>query len=190
MINFKFDINKIIQIVNYLLKRNDGRVNYTKLIKLLYIADKEFFGQWDISITQDSYESMSNGPVLSKTYDLIKDEIVSPEQAQWNCLFTKDGYDLILLGDNNLPTSLLCEAEIQMLDEIDEKFKDYSYSDMIEYTHRYDLFPEVKWEEAGYSSIDLSIENILISLKRTPEEIEAISQEIHSQQKVIEILLS
>lgn len=193
MIKFEFDVHKIIQIVNYLLKKNGDRLNYTKLLKLLYIADKEFFKKWDFSISQDSYVSLKNGPILSKTYDLIKREYADiPEQIQWDCLFFTDGYDLVLLQNNNLTTGLLSDAERQTLDEVNSKFKRKTWQEMIDYTHNEDLFPEVKWREAEQmqTSIDLNVEDILQSLKRTPEEIAVIDKEISLQQKEAKILFS
>ena len=51
MITFAFDVKKTVQIINRLLKRNNGALNYTKLLKLLYIADKEFLSKYDATIT-------------------------------------------------------------------------------------------------------------------------------------------
>ena len=194
MIKFDFDIYKIIQIVNYLLERNGGSMNYTKLLKLLYIADKEFLKKWDFTITQDKYCSMGSGPVLSETYDLISNKNKKENlQTQWNCLFTTIGYELTLLHKkNNLPIDRLSRAEKEILDAIYKKHKDHDFNRMIAITHDKILFPEVKWEEAQKenASIDLPIEDILRSLNRTPEEIATLDAEITSQQKEALSLLS
>jgi hypothetical protein len=45
------NLTKIIQIVHHLLAKNGYRLNYTKLIKLLYLADREALSLWDSSIS-------------------------------------------------------------------------------------------------------------------------------------------
>ncbi len=185
MLSFRFDIKKIIQIVNYLLKINGGSINYTKLVKLLYIADKEFLRKWDYTITGDSYASLYRGPILSEVYDLLKgkneDEI---KQLYWDNLFYTAGYDLHLVQkNNNLPIDRLCDAEIETLVKVDTEFKDKDYSYLIEHTHDKNLFPEVKWEEAKDSSINLPVEDILIALGRTDVEIKNLKEEIELQNK-------
>jgi len=179
MISFRFDIKKIVQIVNYLLKKNGGFINYTKLVKLLYIADKEFLKNWDYTITGASYVSLDKGPILSEVYDLLKgkneDEI---KQLYWDNFFYTDGYDLRLVQDNNLPIDRLCDAEIETLEKVDTEFKDKDYGYLIDYTHNKKLFPEVKWEEAKNSSIPLPVEDILKALGRTDVEINNLKEEI------------
>jgi len=35
------NMRKVIQVVGHLLQKYSGRLNYTKLIKLLYLADRK-----------------------------------------------------------------------------------------------------------------------------------------------------
>jgi uncharacterized phage-associated protein len=44
---------------------------YIKLIKLLYLADREALLRWGRPITTDRHVSMPKGPVVSQIYDLI-----------------------------------------------------------------------------------------------------------------------
>jgi uncharacterized phage-associated protein len=179
MIQFLFDIKKNIEIVSFLIDKNQGKINYAKLIKLLYIADKKFLEKWDTTITGDYYCSMENGPVLSKLYDLILNKDNSDNQEKWN--------KHINLIDRYYLTSIMKEtainklslAEVEVLKEVYEKFKNYNEFDMFKYTHNPKLFPEVKWKEVekNKTSISLYIEDILRALKRTDEQIEIIQKE-------------
>jgi len=47
---------------------------YIKLIKLLYLADREALLRWGRPITTDCHVSMPKGPVVSQIYHLITDE--------------------------------------------------------------------------------------------------------------------
>src|SRR5271157_2188787 len=134
MINFKFDIEKLVQIVDFLLKRNNGIMNYTKLIKILYIADKEFFKSHHINITTDNYCTMQNGPVLSKLYDLIKGEHKNNEEKYfWKSFFQTVGYHLQLIAQNQMKYEKLSDAEIEVLTRLNKEFKRKDFNYMIKY---------------------------------------------------------
>jgi len=55
MIEYDFDIKKLTQIVNYILKLNNYQMDYRKLIDLLYLVDREALSKWDVTITKDNY---------------------------------------------------------------------------------------------------------------------------------------
>src|ERR1035437_9322409 len=69
----RFDEQKVTEAAVFLLELRGGCMHYIKLLKLLYIADRQAFSEWGIPITNDNYVSMDNGPVLSQKYNLIKD---------------------------------------------------------------------------------------------------------------------
>ncbi len=174
-----FNLEKVIQTCNYLLQKNNGSLNYTKMIKLLYLADRESLNEAGNTITGDSYYSLDNGPVLSKLYNLIKGEQTNEkEQTIWDSRFTKDGYDLICLSDR-IPFGELSRYEMNLLDTLYKQFKKYDFRYMIDYTHNPENCPE--WQCPNGSSIPISLEDILSKkFKRTPEEIEWIIEEIES----------
>ena len=164
---------KLIQSCNYLLKKNNFTLNYTKLIKLLYLADKESLKGSLQTITGDIYISMNNGPVLSILYDLIMGRLRNNEmQSLWNSRFITDGYNLVSISDR-IPHGELSAIEMHILDNVYEQFKDASVGDMINYVHK--NCPE--WEHPSGSSSPILPQKILESIGRTPEEIEWILAE-------------
>ena len=168
-----FNIEKLIQVCNYLVKKNNFSLNYTKLIKLLYLADKESLKQSLQTITGDTYASMDNGPVLSKLYDLIKGVYrKEPDQYLWNSRFIKDEYNLVA-GTDRIPQSELSVFEMKILDKIYEQFKDTDYRGMIKHCH--DFCPE--WKNPHGSSIPIEPEEILQSIGKSSEEIDWILAE-------------
>jgi uncharacterized phage-associated protein len=181
-----FDIEKLIQVCNYLLKKNNFSLNYTKLIKLLYLADKESLKETLQSITGDTYVSMDNGPVLSKLYDLIKGKYRKEEiQSLWNSRFTKDGYNLVSITDR-IPQSELSSFEMQILDKIYDKFRDAEVGDMIKYVH--DNCPE--WKDPKGTSIPIQPNEILESIGKSSEEIDWILAETQAFEEEKRALLS
>ena len=175
MITFNFDINKLSQIVNYLLKLNRFRLNYTKLIKLLYLADREALKLWDTTITKDHYYNMKSGPVLSCLYDLIQGRLKNENQSFWDRFFITDVFDLKSIIKNDLPEDELSPREQELLQKIDKKFKKYDYKAMIKYCH--DNLEEYEKPIPIESRVPLKINKILKILGRSEEEIKEFELE-------------
>jgi hypothetical protein len=167
------NIEKLVQACNYLLKKNDFRLNYTKLIKLLYLADKETLDATNDSMTGDTYASLPSGPVLSQLFDLIRGKYKDKDaQTLWNSRFMVDGYDLVAVTDR-IPYGELSRGEMNILDKVYNKFKGADFNDMIRYVHK--NCPE--WKDPNGSSVPIAMEDILKSLGRTEQEIEWILDE-------------
>jgi uncharacterized phage-associated protein len=167
------DLEKTIQACNYLLKKHNFTMNYTKLIKLLYLADKECLDCTGNTITGDFYFSMPNGPVLSGLLDLIKGKYNDQmAQSLWNSRFMRSGYDLIAATDR-IPDSELSPFDEQVLDKLDSKFEKYEFGDMINYVHT--NCPE--WQDPQGGSIPITTTAILKSLGKTDDEIEWIIED-------------
>ena len=168
-----FNIEKLIQACNYLIKKNNAPLNYTKLIKMLYLADKESLKGSLQTITGDTYVSMDNGPVLSKLYDLIKGRHRN-EKAQnlWDSRFILNNYDLVAATER-IPQNELSAFEIQILDQIHSQFKDYDVWEMINYVHN--NCPE--WKNPEGSAIAIQPQEILESIGKSTEEIDWILTE-------------
>jgi uncharacterized phage-associated protein len=179
-------IKKIIDSVNYIVSKNEGRVNYTKLIKLLYLADRKALIEWGFTITGDRYYALKNGPILSKTLDFVKGNAEPEIQAIWDEYFYTDQYSLI--GEKtNRPNDSLSEIEIEILKEIDNQYKDFSFSDMIDIVHSQNVCPE--WEDPGESSIPIKLEDILRKSGKADREIKNILEEYYSNEEDEEYLI-
>lgn len=170
-----FDIEKLVQIVGYLLKKNNGQMNYTKLIKLIYLADKESYDAINHSMTGDTYYALPQGPILSELLNLIKGKSDEKNQSYWDARFTTDGYNLIALS-SNIPSGLLSKFEKRTLDNIDREFHNKTFGDMIDFVHDSRNCPE--WSDPGPHSRKVITESdILRALGRTKEEIGIIENE-------------
>lgn len=171
MISFKFNEAKTTQIAALFIKRHGGTLNYTKLIKLLYLTDREALSRWERPLTGDSYVSMRNGPVLSQTYELINYPIFLNRASYWHEFISKSAYDVSLISEPD--NSELSTREIDLITEVYEKYKDKTWGQMIDICH--DCCHE--WEHPGDTSIPIRIEDILKELKKTEKEIEVIEEE-------------
>jgi uncharacterized phage-associated protein len=53
MLNLSFDESKATEAAAFLLSRSDQTMNYMKLIKLLYLTDREALIRWGRPISTD-----------------------------------------------------------------------------------------------------------------------------------------
>jgi uncharacterized phage-associated protein len=169
MIVFHLNPLKATQVAAYFIKSNGKHINYTKMIKLMYLADREALKKWNRPITGGSYVSMVNGPVLSEVYDWIRGKT---ENKYWLCSIKKDGFNTVLVQDPG--DGELSEAEIKLLNEIDKKFKKYTFGAMIDYCHTHIK----EWEDPSGSSLPIANEKLLSFIGKEPKEIKKIEQEI------------
>lgn len=170
----KYDEAKTAQAAAYLIKkRGQGYMSYMKLIKLLYLADKEALTEWGQPITFDHFVAMDHGMVLSTTLNLINGEL--PEAEVWPRTFEPYGDHELKLVDPNIGTNKLSKAEINVLDNIFEKFGNWNRWKLRDYNHE---LPE--WIDPQGSSIPVDITRVLESAGKTPAEIAAINQELES----------
>ncbi len=173
MIKFKFNPSKTTQAAAEFLKRNSNRMNYMKLIKLLYLTDRECLRLWERPISGDSYFSMARGPVLSHILDLILNEDTPGNPSYWLSYISEpEHYEVKLIRDPS--NDELSEREINIIDDIDKKFKNFNQWKMVEYCH--DNLPE--WQDPGCTSVPIRIEDILRALDKTEIEIGLIEDEI------------
>jgi uncharacterized phage-associated protein len=168
------NIEKLVQATGYLLKKYDKkRLNYTKLIKELYLADRESLNLSNASITGDTYVSMKHGPVLSNLYSLIKGKSRDLKaQEYWDSRFSTDG-DELLANFDRYPEGKLSRSDETILDKIDGQFHQMRYGELIDYVHA--NCPE--WHNPGSTASPIKFEDILKALGRTPEQIEWIAKD-------------
>lgn len=161
----RFDEKKTTELATAFLRMNGGQMAYLKLMKLLYIADREAINQFGSPITGDHYVSMNYGPVLSKTYDIIKSP---PEPGKgytgeiWNERIAKINYDLRLTRDLEPDLS---EADAEIARAIFEKYRDHDRWTVADNTHE---FPE--WRDPDGSTLPIDYEDILKALGKSKEE--------------------
>ncbi|MBH2961602.1 SocA family protein [Serratia marcescens] len=166
-----FSENKTAQMAGYLLLKRGGRMAYIKLMKLLYLADREYMISYGDSMTGDRAVSMNNGPVLSRTYDLLKSG--SPEE--------ESPWDDWISGESNYEVSIkkhvhgvdeeeafdeLSRADKRILDRVFEQFGHYKRFELCDLTHQ--ICPE--WQDPHGSSVPISPKSIFMAGGKSEEE--------------------
>ena len=79
---FRFHFEKTLQASAVLLGLDGGRMDRIRLLKLLYIVDRELLAEIGRPLTGDMAIAMKHGPVLSQVYDLIKG--IAGRTSEWS----------------------------------------------------------------------------------------------------------
>ena len=184
-IRYLFDERKAAEAASYILSLNCGKLNYMKLIKLLYIADRRSLSQCHSSITTDSYYSLKLGPVPSAILDCIKHPEDYPADSPWNSLMETCKSDYTVRQKKSFAPFYLSEEEMAILCDVDKTYKKKEPFDISELTHS---FPE--WKNPGDSRIPLYIEDILEATITDKEERKSAAKDIRLSAHLHDISLS
>lgn len=170
----RFNERRATEAAARFLKLRGKRMSYLKLIKLLYFLDREALLRWGRPITTDRYVSMDNGPVVSRVYDLIRDEPAPGTDSIWrHYISTAEGWEVVLIAEPE--PSKLSRAEEALIDEIYENYGKMNRWDLVRLSH--DL-PE--WQDPNGSAIPIQYGDILRAGKKTESEIAAVEAELES----------
>ena len=111
-------------------------INYTKLLKLAYLCDREMLKKKQQSITGDEVYNMDHGPVLTNLYGLIKQNQNDENQKSWDKYFTREGYLLKIKSEIEIPSSLTDEEEC-IVKEVVAVLGHLSWYKLIRYCHKF-----------------------------------------------------
>ena len=149
-------------------------MKYLKLIKLLYIADREALSRWNRPVTTDRFVSMKEGPVVSNIYDLIRSEPAPNDQSIWHKhIQTVADWDVTLVSSPVLDE--LSDAEEALLAEVFKTHGQKNRWTIVEETHK---FPE--WKNPGTSSIPITYLEVLKAVHKDRSEVSAALEELKS----------
>lgn len=167
-----FSASKAAQLAAFFVGQQGGTMPVLKLMKLMYLADRESMHVHGEPISYDYMVSMPHGPVLSRVYDLASGS-ASPEAAanweEWvsdkenHCVslaraFTRDDLDQ------------LSDADIAIADAVWQRFGHMGRWQIRDWTH--DNCPE--WKDPRGSSMPIRDEDLLRVLGKS----EAAAQEL------------
>jgi uncharacterized phage-associated protein len=168
----RFNERKATQSAARLLELRGGRMSYLKLIKLLYLADREALLRWGRPITTDRFVSMERGPVLSRLLDLVSDGDDPGTPCIWaKYISAPANFEVELTSDAGREE--LSDAEVGLLDEIFHEHGKKTRWQLVELTHK---LPE--WKDPQGSAIPISVRDILKAGGKSELEIAAIEDEL------------
>ena len=180
---YQYRDDKAVQIAALLLKKENSLMNYTKLIKLMYVIERQSIIRWGTPATYDQCYSLPNGPILSRTLDCINGTTYAEDISdQWNRYVKKyEQYKVRLLDDPGVDS--LSRAEIKLIDEIYAQLGDKDYEELIDWSHKPENVPE--WEDPDGGRLPILLNEILGKSGYSSEEAEQAIQELKSIEEAI-----
>lgn len=178
-----FAEERVAQMAAYLLQQQRGHMPYLKLMKLLYLADREAMGRFGESISGDHMVSMPHGPVLSQTLDLIKG--YAPVVAE-------QGWNYWIAGEANYEVSLkqahaerddfdeLSDVDIEILNKVWGQFGHMKPFDIVQYTHDHCA----EWIDPQGSSFPIKPEAVFCALGKPHEVAVELAKHLREQQQL------
>ncbi len=152
---FPIQVEKAIQAIGVVYRHDRvKRMSYLRLLKLLYIADREAIKETGRPITGGSVVAMERGTVLEDVYNLIRGR--HPEMPLWDRYLQTDRFYLVLIADPDVRKLSRYEIEkLQLVAQRHENDDEWVLSDL---THR---FGEWKKNDPGSSSRPIPLTDIL-----------------------------
>lgn len=177
----RFHLGKAIQATAVLLRGSPGRrSSYLRLLKLLYLAERRSLEATGCPITGDRVVAMDNGPVMSRTYDLILGR--DPEASEWQRFIETDGYSVTLADDPG--NADLCPYEIGVLQQVADEHYSTDGFDLVDQTHK---LPEWQKHHQPGTATTIPLRDILEAVGRGDEadDIEADTKELAAIQRIL-----
>lgn len=165
-----FDDRKATQVAAMLLKLAGGKMQYLKLLKLMYLIDRKAMETIQSPVTNDLYCSMKCGPVLSNTYDVIKEK--SLQIDYWNTYIQRSGKNHISLI-HSCPDSELSDEEVEIIEKIYKEFGHWEQWHLVDnYMHKLPEYTKTT------GSIPIPRKRILKELGYSEEQQNKIEEEL------------
>jgi len=170
-----YNARKAAHVAAYLALKAGGSINVLKLVKLVYLADRQFLAEYDEPILFDRLVSMEHGPVDSSLLSLINGEV---EHPQWASIISAKANHVVGLNETIGMDTLdeLSDAEVEVLNTVWHQFGHMNQWQLRDYTH--DNCPE--WEDPFKSSYVIPYERVFKYLGRG-EHSEALERDIKTR---------
>ena len=176
--HFRFDTRKVVEAAGVLLQCvSPHRMKYFRLVKLLYIADRDSLADTGWPIAGAEPVAMNNGPLDSKVLDLVKGTGPRSEEDRqtWSDFIRTDGMDVVLVRYPG--TRSLSPYEIEKLKGAFRRYELLGRYDVRDLTHE---FQEWKDNHVPGSSQPIPLEDIIRAVGRADDldEITAMAEEV------------
>lgn len=135
-----FDYEKLCAMVLFFANKSDELLK-TKLMKLLNYADMIFYKENGISISGLKYEHLPYGPVPDH-FDVILGKMETDHIAHVDVFYDGAYEKHQVIPERDVPEGVLSHMEMEVLNRIYEKFKNFGSAEISNYSHK----------EKGYSA--------------------------------------
>lgn len=176
-----FNLHKAIQAAGVLLHFERNRMSYMRLLKLLYITDRETIKEHGLPLLGSKAVAMDHGPLHSDIFNLIKG--VHDKTSLWSKFFVKTGYKVETVDQPD--NGLLSTYEIEKLRSVSEKYAPFTDEEI--YDQMTHTFPEWIKNHVEGTSRPIPLEDIMDAVGRSGDKT-AILEDINELEEMDKLL--
>lgn len=180
-----FSERKVAQMAVFFLGQSpEVRTSNLKLMKLLYLSEREAIKVFGWPISGDRLVSMPHGPVLSQTLNLMDGDVESQPGGWEEWISDKENHELSLRNPLNLNTlDELAPAEIDILKSVWEKFGAMSKWEIRDWTHQHCA----EWQDTNGSSYPIEYETLARAVGFNHTAAKELADQIQAQHQIARI---
>lgn len=175
-----FSESKVTQMAAFLLHKRGGRMSHLKLMKLLYLADREAMGRFGTPISGDFIVAIPHGPALSLTLNLMDGDTKSAPDGWDDWISDKEDHEVSLRKPvTREELDELSDADVDILETVWNQFGKMNRWEIRVYTH---ALPE--WQDPKGSSHPIPYKDVFHALGRTDKEAEELAARIEAERSL------
>lgn len=156
------DYKKITQVLNYIARKEGGKINYMKALKLVYLADRLHLRKYGRLITDDRLIAMKYGTLGSQARDIVM--LNGAELSHTVYEYSKDklkrDLDKHVIESNFKSVDSLSETDIECLDQVVSVLGNKDEFYLAKLTHE---LPEFKRHEYTINKGEKLLANLTVS---------------------------
>ncbi len=177
--------NILVQMAAFFADKEGGSINVLKLMKLMYLADREAMHRYGFPISLDNMVSMQHGPVLSRALNLSRGLESKASQDIWDSWISDRENHAVELIENLERKDLdyISEADLEVLEFVWEKFGQMNGWELRDYTHEHCA----EWkdpESTGRGSFPIEEIDVFRAVGIADEEATFLAKELIEQKSL------
>lgn len=177
------DLSKVAEAAAVFLSRAEGHeLTRIKLMKLLYLADRQALADYGSTISNDRLVAMPFGPALSRTLTAMQHPESAPREWERWVQTVPPHTHRLAPGADVSEVELLSDAEVLVIDGVWERFGSWDQWDLKNWTHDPDNIPE--WTNPQGSSYTITLEALGRAVGMPEQEVQAL---VEQQQELEEV---
>ncbi|QBY02346.1 DUF4065 domain-containing protein [Rhodophyticola sp. CCM32] len=156
-----YDPQKAAQTVAFFAMQEGGSINVLKVVKLVYLADRESVRTRGHPIQDEARVSMPHGPVNSVTLNYLNGAY--RDDGGWSEYLRDRANNDVGVVQKDLTTdhlSSLSEGDLEMLESTWDQFGHFDRFDLADWTHNH----IAEWQDPNGSSTPIPLDRIMTAV--------------------------
>lgn len=160
-VTFNSKPDKLVDTMLYLALKGIELDQY-KMVKLLYLADREHLRRFGRPITFDKYVAMPFGPVASAAFDLLRGKQalgIDPSDLPFE-MRKHDKFFVVDHPKREIDRSIFSKSDLMILDQTADKYGAMSFDQLYKLTHDHFAYDRA-WKSRKTKADEMRFEDFL-----------------------------